>query len=117
MNSLTEKGKTVADVYLTLWCRVFDESLVEIKSVEELAIESGFSGQRAVSTWKSRMRKLEELGFISIKDGGIGEFSYVLVFNSYNVIKPHNDSGLVQQAKYTALFARAQDVGAKDLTG
>lgn len=115
MDDLADKGRPISLTYFSLWARVFDESYIEIKSCDDLAFESGFSGQRAVSTWKQRMKKLVELGFIAAKSGGANEFSYVLIYNPYKLIKKFYKSGEVQEGKYNALFARALDVGADDL--
>lgn len=116
IDNLAEKSKPVSAVYFSLWCRVFDESFIEIKNQEQMAFESGYSGQRAVSTWRSRMKNLSSLGFIDIKEGASGEFSYVLLFNPYMVIKRYHAEGKIQLIKYNAIFARALEVGAKDLT-
>jgi hypothetical protein len=115
MDDLADKGKPVSATYFSLWCRVFDESYIEVKSCDELAFESGFSGQRAASTWKQRMKKLVELGFVEAKSGATNEFSYVLIYNPYNIIKKYYGEGKVQEGKYNALFARALEVGADDL--
>jgi hypothetical protein len=84
-----------------------------------MAYESGFTGQRAVYTWKDRMKNLTEIGFIKSASGASGEFSYVLILNPYYVVKeikkgrsPHISSEL-----YNALYQRSLDIGAKDLTG
>lgn len=115
MDDLADKGKPISATYFSLWCRVFDESFIEIKSSEELSFESGFSRQRAVSTWKQRMKKLVELGFIDAKSGAANEFNYVLIYNPYKLIKKFYCEGKVQEGKYNTLFARALDVGADDL--
>ncbi len=115
MDNLSETSKPISSTYFSLWCRVFDESFIEIKSPDEMAFESGYSGQRAVTTWKARMKNLAKLGFINAKEGATGEFSYVLILNPYMVIKEHYNKGDVQAGKYNVLFSRAQDVGAKDL--
>lgn len=115
MDDMADKGKPISNTYLALWCRVFDESFIEIKSFTQLASESGFSGQRAVTTWNSRMAKLSELGFINAQAGAIGEYDYVLIYNPYLVIKKKYDDKEVSKAKYVALFSRAQEVGATDL--
>ncbi|HFD32171.1 MAG TPA: hypothetical protein ENJ28_05625 [Gammaproteobacteria bacterium] len=115
MDNLAEKSKPVSMVYFSLWCRVFDESFIEIKSQEEMAFESGFSGQRAVSTWKSRMKNLASLGFIDAKEGAAGEYNYVLLINPYMLLKKYHEEDKVQAGKYNSLFARAQEVGASDL--
>src|ERR1700679_45073 len=38
------KGFPLSGVYLTLWCWVYDEGIVEVRSPRELAHEAGFSG-------------------------------------------------------------------------
>lgn len=115
MDELAEKGKPVSSAYFALWCRVFDESLIEIKSPGQLAIESGFSGQRAISTWNGRMAKLVELGFILAQEGALGGYEYILIYNPYLIIKKHYEDKKVSKPRYLSLFARAQEIGATDL--
>lgn len=115
MDDLSEKSKPISSTYFSLWCRVFDESFIEIKSPDEMAFESGYSGQRAVSTWKARMKILTNLGFINVKEGASGQYNYVLLLNPYKIIKEYYKKKKVQEGKYNALFARAQEVGAGDL--
>ncbi|KIO38404.1 hypothetical protein [Shewanella sp. cp20] len=103
-------GKPLSDTYLTLWCHVFDESFIEIKNKNEFATESGFSGERAVTTWTGRMRKLEELGFIKSKDGSSGEFSYLIITNPLKVIHEHYQNH-PKDALYNSLAARLIDIG------
>lgn len=115
MDELAEKGKPVSSAYFVLWCRVFDEALVEIKNPGQLAAESGFSGQRAISTWNARMAKLVELGFIKAQEGTLGAYEYVLIYNPYSIIKKLYDEEKISKVKYLSLFARAQEIGATDL--
>lgn len=115
MDDLAGKGTPISKAYLGLWCRVFDEGMLELKDYQDLASESGFTGQRAVHTWKQRMSILARLGFIKAESGQKGDYDYVLLINPYHVIKEHYDSGSVQKAKYIAFYSRAQAVGAVDL--
>lgn len=115
IDDLAGKGTPVSKVYLSLWCRVFDEGMLELKSYDDMAFEAGFTGQRAVTTWKQRMLLLKELGFVLVEKGTRGEFDYVLILNPYPVIKLLYENKKVQKQKYIALFARAQEVGATDL--
>lgn len=115
LDDLAGKGKPVSKVYLSLWCRVFDESFVEIKSYADLAYEGGFNGQRAVTMWRQRMKSLVDLGFILAEPGPGGEFDYVLLLNPFHVVKDYYEKKSIQKHKYTALFSRALDVGATDL--
>jgi hypothetical protein len=115
MDCLADKGKPVSQAYLSLWCRVFDESLVVIQNEKDIAFEAGFTGQRAVTTWHSRMKNLVDMGFIEAKPGSLGKYNYVLIFNPYLVIKKFRKANKISEQLYNALFARAQDVGATDL--
>lgn len=115
MDDLAGKGKPVSKVYLSLWCRVFDEGMLEIKSYEDLSFEAGFSGQRAVTTWKQRMALLVELGFVLVEPGTRGEYDYVLLLNPYPIIKKLYEANKIQKQKYIRLFSRALEVGATDL--
>lgn len=115
LDSLAGKGMPVSKVYLSLWCRVFDEGMLEIKSYEDLAYESGFSGQRAVTTWKQRMTLLVSLGFILAEEGTRGEYDYILLLNPYPIIKSLHESKEILKQKYITLYSRAQEIGAQDL--
>ena len=106
------KGCPVSQTYMALWFRSFDKGFVETKDKDSVAYESGFSGQRAVSTWTARMRIINELGFISARSGPSGDFQYVLLLNPFTVVqrlyetKDHDE-------RYRALVARMLEVGAK----
>jgi hypothetical protein len=112
MDKRSGKGKPLTSTYLSLWCNVFDEGFIEIKEKTRFAFESGFSGERAVTTWTNRMRTLEDLGFISSKAGANGEFSYVLILNPLNAVSDLYDDH-VKDELYNALIGRMNDVGAK----
>lgn len=111
------KGKPVSTTYFELWCRAYDECFVVLNKPLELAFHSGFMGQRAQLSWKDRINKLAELGFIDIKPGPSGPMSYALIYNPYQVIKRYYDEknlGITPDL-YNALAARAIDIGADDL--
>jgi len=114
MDSLSN-GKPVSSTYLSLWCRVFDESMVTITNPMEVAFEVGFRSQRAVNTWAGRMKILVELGFIDAKESSNGPYNYVLIWNPYHVIKKLYEAGKIEEKDYIALSQRALDIGATDL--
>ena len=116
LDQLSGKGFPLMTTYLTLWCWVFDEGLVEIRNPREMANESGFSGPRAEATWRSRMRRLEELGFILTKAGLAGDFQYVLLLNPLGRIKEIYD-GKPPDFLLNALLGRSAQVGADDFDG
>ena len=111
-------GKSVpaGKSYLVLWCRVWDEGFLKIDSEAAAALEAGYAGERNVTTWREHLAVLKDLGFIDCKEGPAGPFQYVLIYNPYQVIKALDAKGWVQQPTYTALFQRAMDIGATDLT-
>ena len=116
MDSMS-KGKRISSTYFELWCRAHDECFVNLNKKEEHAFHAGFSGERAVTTWKDRIRELVELGFIDVKPGPSGDLSYAIIFNPYEVIKSHHDKNTpgLTAAAYNALHQRAAEIGANDL--
>jgi len=117
MMDCMSKGKPLSSTYFELWCRAFDDCLVVLNKPKEMAFFAGFSGQRAEQTWSDRIRKLADLGFISVKPGPSGPLSYCLILSPYRVIRDHHKKqtpGLTDDL-YNALLARASEIGAEDL--
>lgn len=113
MDSMS-KGKPVSAIYLELWCRAFDEHLITLNNKEEMAFHSGFTGQRGVQTWTSRLDILAKLGFIKLASGPTGPRSYALILNPYEVIKSilKKKNSEIPERFYNALIGRASDIGA-----
>ena len=107
------KNKPAGRAYFVLWCRTFDHSLLVIDNPMTLAAEAGFSGERALSTWKDRMRLLVELGFIDAKEGPAGAYHYVLLFNPHKVVWDLRNR--IQENTFRQLQTRAIEIGAKDM--
>ena len=109
------KGTPASSAYFALWCRSLDDdSMIEIKDRNEFALESGFSGSRAVSTWTARMKLLRDLQFIDTKEGS-HEFSYVLIWNPHLVLKSLASNKKIPRMEfYNSLVKRAIDIGCKD---
>lgn len=116
MDGMT-KGKRVSSTYLDLWCRVMDEMFVQLQSPSGMAFAAGFEGERAVRTWRERMRWLQDNGFIDIKPGAFGDMSYAILLNPYHAIRRHYDADHpgVTEARYIALMARCHEIRAEDL--
>lgn len=120
MNVLAPKGKPVSDVYLDLWCRVFkpEQSFVKLGGLhDQMAFYCGFSGERAVHTWRGRIKILQELGFLNIAPSAESELGYALLRNPYFVIrdfrKAHPEK--IPDRLYNALLERASAIGSDDL--
>lgn len=115
MDELAGKGFPVGQTYFEMWCRLYDELFLTLNRPDEMAFFAGFTGQRAVRTWKDRVKRLAQLGFIDIKSGPLGEMSYAIFLNPYHVIKRAYLKGLVTEDKYRALVIRMNEIGAFDL--
>ena len=117
MDNLSGKGKPVSTTYLELWCRSNDDGFVTLSKPVEIAFSSGFTGQRGVSTWKERVKKLEALEFIATKPGVSGSIHYVQIWNPYLIIKYHREKktpGFLED-KYNVLAERDLEIGANEL--
>ncbi len=106
------KNQPAGQAYFVLWCHVFYESFVMIENPAVYAAEAGFSGERALTTWKQRMKTLQELGFIDAKEGASGAFHYVLILNPHIVIQKLKNR--IQESRFRQIYNRALDIGAKD---
>ena len=109
-------GKPAGRTYFALWCRAWDAPVLHIDDPRIMAYESGFDNERAESTWKGRMKKLEELGFIKTKAGVKGDYQYVLLVNPHRVIK-ENTKLKIPEKFQMAFDERFSEIGAKDFKG
>jgi hypothetical protein len=118
MDQINKKAPLSA-TFMALWCSTWDNSFVTLSKPKELAHASGFSGQRAEYTWGTRMKRLQELGFIDIKPGLSGAMSYALILNPHFALRRLHDRRMFVgsiEASYSALLQLALDIGAKDMT-
>jgi len=115
MDDLTDKGHPVSRTYLELWSRLREEHFITLNRPEEMAFYAGFEGQRALRTWKDRMQRLNDLGFISLRAGPLGDMSYAVFYNPYHIIKRSYLKGKVQERKWISLIVRANELQIFDL--
>lgn len=107
------KSHPAGQTLFTLWCRAPDHALVTIESPQVFAAETGFAGLRAVDSWRRRMRKLAELGFILPKPGAAGEFHYVLLVNPHLSIERRQHYWKdIPASVYARYLERIMDMGA-----
>ena len=117
MDRLADKGKPVSSTYVELWCRADEQGFLTLSKPADIAFAAGYSGERGVSTWKERVRKIEALGFIATAPGASGDLNYVQIWNPYLVIKEHSQSATsgFSTKHYNALVERVLEIGALDL--
>ncbi len=106
------KGHAAGHTLFCLWARMPDHPLITIEHPATYAAEAGFSGIRAVDTWRRRMKLLKKLNFIDAKSGPSGEFHYVLLMNPNVGVMRLRDALLVQDELYGRFIDRVADVGA-----
>jgi hypothetical protein len=107
------KGQPAGHVLLCLWIRAPDHPLLTIDAPAAFATEAGFEGERAVDTWRRRMRTLRDLGFIEAKEGSSGSFHYVLLLNPNLGVEKLHRQGKMQTAFYGRFRDRLIDIGAQ----
>lgn len=108
------KGQPAGHTLLCLWIRAPDFPFLTIDAPATFAAETGFEGERAVDTWRRRMRTLRDLGFIEAKKGPTGDFHYVLLLNPNVGIEKLQRAGKLQPALYGRFRDRLIDIGAQN---
>jgi hypothetical protein len=103
----------VSGAYLDLWTQSYDEFLVRIYSEEDRAFYSGYGHAR---TWRDRIRRLEELGFILTAAHANRTYGFILLLNPHKVIPwlAAKQPDLVDTAIYNTIQARAIESGIVD---
>lgn len=111
------KGRPAGHTLFCLWARSPDHPLLVIENPATYASEAGFSGERAVDTWRKRMKQLAALNFIRCVSGPTGDFHYVLLLNPNAAVEWLKACGKVQQGLYARFLDRVNEIGAQqDIT-
>lgn len=105
------KGQPAGHTLFCLWARSPDHPLVTIENPATFASEAGFDGERAVDTWRRRMKQLQALHFIFPKRGPSGDFHYVLLANPNVAVEWMRSHKLVQDGLYARFLDRLVEVG------
>lgn len=106
------KGKPVGHTLFCLWARSPDHPLISVENPLIFAAEAGFTGERAVDTWRKRMKKLIELNLIQAKPGASGDLHYILLLNPNVAMEAQRKAGAVQDVVYGRFIERAAEIGA-----
>lgn len=109
---MQSKGQPAGHTLFCLWARSPDNPVIVIENPATFAAEAGFIGERAVDTWRKRMKKLRELWMIQTKPGPSGEFHYVLLINPNAALEWMRTTSLVQDVIYSRFIDRLMEVGA-----
>jgi hypothetical protein len=111
---LQTKGQPAGHTLLCLWIRAPDFPFLTIDAPATFAAEAGFDGERAIDTWRRRMRALRDLGFIKANKGPTGDFHYVLLLNPNVGIDNLKRAEKVQTVLYGRFRERLIEIGAQN---
>lgn len=107
------KGRPAGHTLFCLWARSPDHPLLVIENPATYASEAGFSGERAVDTWRKRMKQLVALNFIWCVAGPSGDFHYVLLTNPNAAVEWLHAHGKIQKSLYARFIDRVNEIGAQ----
>ena len=100
-------------VYFDLWARNWDEGIITITDDEEFAYSSGYTSNRAVRSWRERVWKLAELGFIKVQSSGNREIGHILILNPLLVCAQRRaENKSFPDGWWPAFLRRTQEIGA-----
>lgn len=112
MQALNEiKGHPAGHTLFCLWARSPDHPFLIIENQATFAAEAGFTGARAVDTWRRRMKILNKYDFITTKKGSSGEFHYVLLLNPNVAVEKLHRLKLLTDDLYSRFLERLADIG------
>lgn len=105
-------GLQLGTTYLDLWCKAWSDSFVRTENPKTRAFYAGYSGQRGADAWNTRIKRLEDLGFIETSEGTTGPYHYVLIKDPHQVIDLHYKKGKsgISKASYNALHERLKEI-------
>lgn len=109
---LRSKGQPPGHTLFCLWARAPDHPFIVVENPATFAAEAGFSGGRAVDTWRRRIKFLVEYGFLLAKPGPSGSYHYLLLLNPNAAVERMRRMGQVQDELYGRFRDRIADIGA-----
>jgi hypothetical protein len=97
-------------VYLELMARHIDSGIIEMVSEEDHAFAAGYSGSRAVRSWRERMKILEDNGFIKVQQTGNQRYKYVLLVHPTVAIQRLRNEGKIPDHWWNTYRSRQIEV-------
>ncbi len=97
--------------YMTLWLHWQGNGMSRIESEADAALESGYGGERGITTFRRHLRTLKDLGFIDYLEEGRGRVKWVALFNPYQVVKKLLQGGHISKPTYSLVSERADAIG------
>lgn len=109
-----QTSSAAGTTYTTVWLHYQGHGMSRIENEADAALESGYGGERGITTFRRHMRALKELGFIDFTEESRGRIKWVLLHNPYRVVKQLYADGYVDKSTYSTMFERADAIGVGD---
>lgn len=109
-----QTSSAAGTTYITVWLHYQGHGMARIESEADAALESGYGGERGITTFRRHMRALKELGFIDFVEESRGRVKWVLLHNPYQVVKQLYADGQIDKTTYSTMFERADAIGVGD---
>jgi hypothetical protein len=105
------RGKeSPATTYLELLSHHYGGGLIELRSEAEHAYAAGFTGTRAIRSWRERIETLEKIGLIKTQGLGAQKLKYILLMHPVNVVQTLKKAGEVDGGWWDTYQARQLEV-------
>lgn len=111
IGELGKKGGNPSRVYFDLWCRSWDYALIQITDEQDMAYSSGYTGTRAVRSWREHILSLTDSGFILTKELGNRDVAFVVIRDPYKVVFELQKQGKVPTEWWNAFMKSIIDSG------
>lgn len=85
LDDLTTRSP-VSSTYLALWCHKGTGDVVHVSDARRMAFFSNLTGQRGEKTWRSRLKMLADLRFITILRDGPENLS-IRILDPYRAVQ------------------------------
>lgn len=106
-----KSSSAAGTTYMTVWLHSQASGVARIESEEDAAFESGYGGERGVTTFRRHLRTLKEMGFIDFVEESRGRVKWILIFNPYQVVKKLHEDGHLDRQTFRAVSERALGIG------
>lgn len=106
-----DASSAAGTTYLTVWLHSQACGVARLESEEDAAFESGYGGERGVTTLRRHLRTLKQMGFIDFIEESRGRVKWILIFNPYQVVKKLHEDGHLSEQTFRAVSERAMGIG------
>lgn len=109
-----QTSSAAGTTYTTVWLHYQGYGMSRIENEADAALESGYGGERGITTFRRHMRALKELGFIDFIEESRGRVKWVLLHNPYQVVKQLYAEAQIDKTTYSTMIERADAIGVGD---